>query len=332
MTFRKTEAITIYQKDYSESSQIITFYTSDYGKITVRARGIKRQKNRYLSPPDLFSHNEIVFLERSPEGVNLLTEIIIKDNFPSLRLSLERMRRAFYLAEFLDELTDPGEPNRELFDLSLKTIRRLSMAEPGQEEKAIFSFEAQALKYLGYMPNTFCCVICGKSTEPPDRRAGSRAESQPSRYLHREDKLRPDRVPTSRDNFGEVAFSFYNGSVVCSHCRDKEPDRISRFSQHPPANQKLLGRAGLPANRVLLGQAGLPSRHSKIGELDRNDIIEVSAGIMKLMHILGNPFLPDLERLKISGAMQLQLRGFINKYISYITGKRFNTMRSTVYT
>jgi len=271
MAFRKTEAITIYQKDYSESSQVITFYTKDYGRITLLARGIQRQKKRYLNPPDLFSHNEIVFLDKSPQGMSLLTEITTKDNFPYLRLNLERLNRAFYIAEFLIELTEPAEPNRELFDLVLKTIRQLSSSlnnSIDKEEVAIFSFEAQALKYLGYMPNTFCCVICGKVT----------------------------------DNH-KVAFSLYNGSFICSDCRNKQHNRIAQFTRPVSFRQKMTD------------------------QLHNDDLLEVSAGVMRLMHILGNPFLPDLERLKITKPMQSELRNFIKKYIAYITGKEFNTTK-----
>jgi hypothetical protein len=71
-----------------------------------------------------------------------------------------------------------------------------------------------------------------------------------------------------------VAFSFYNGSILCTACRARQfrPD----------------------------------------------DLIDVSAGVMKLVDVLSNPFLPDLKRLKITRLMQVELRGFINKYITYI--------------
>src|SRR3989339_2273397 len=116
MTFRKTEAITISQKNYSETSQILTFYTRDYGKITVLARGIKRPKHRLLNPPDLFSYSEIIFINKSPQGMNLLTEITVRENFQSLRINLSRLRMAFYIARFLNELTEPEESSPELFN------------------------------------------------------------------------------------------------------------------------------------------------------------------------------------------------------------------------
>jgi len=257
MTFRKTEAITINQKNYSETSQILTLYTRDYGKMTVLARGIKRPKHRLLNPPDLFSYSEVIFIDKSPQGMNLLTEITVKENFQSLRINLSRLRMAFYIARFLNELTEPEESSPELFNLALRTIRLLDAVEPelnkvkkgrkittnscsGMEKMIIFAFEAQALKYLGYMPHTLSCPVCKKT------------------------------LAKSR----KVTFSFYNGSILCPGCRARQswPD----------------------------------------------DLIEVSVGVMKLVDVLSNPFLPDLGRLKITRSMQAELRYFINKYITYI--------------
>ena len=264
MTFRKTEAITINQKNYSETSQILTLYTRDYGKMTVLARGIKRPKHRLLNPPDLFSYSEVIFIDKSPQGMNLLTEITVKENFQSLRINLSRLRMAFYIARFLNELTEPEEANPELFNLAVRTVRQLDAVEPepdkvkkgrkiinnscsDMEKMIIFAFEAQALKYLGYMPNTLSCPVCKKT------------------------------LAKSR----KVTFSFYNGSILCPACRSR--------------------------------QSGQPG-----GQAMKDDLIEVSAGVMKLVDVLSNPFLPDLKRLKITAPMRAELRGFINKYITYI--------------
>ncbi|MBI5779290.1 MAG: DNA repair protein RecO [Planctomycetes bacterium] len=257
MNFRKTEAITIGQRDYSDTSQILTFYTNDYGKLTALARGIKRPKHRLLNPPDIFSYSEIIFISKSPQGLNLLTEITVRDNFPLLRINLARLRMAFYVARFLDELTEPDEPNPPLFNLALRTLQQLASVRPvsarikkarkitdnscsDMEKMIIFAFEAQALKFLGYMPNTQSCPVCKKT------------------------------LAKSR----KVVFSFYNGSILCPACRGRQARK--------------------------------------------DDLIEVSAGVMKLVDVLSNPFLPDLERLKITGPMRAELRGFINKYITYI--------------
>ncbi|MDI6788935.1 MAG: DNA repair protein RecO [Planctomycetota bacterium] len=160
MLYYKTEGITINQKPYRNTSQILTFYTRHFGKVKMIARGIHRHKHRLLNAPDLFSYSEIVFIKSPRENMNLLTEITLKDNFSSLREHLDSINRAFYVAEFLLYLTELDDPNDELFNLALDTLRSLSHPTPrfyrgAGQEMTIFTFQVRALKYLGFMPNTF---------------------------------------------------------------------------------------------------------------------------------------------------------------------------------
>ncbi len=213
MSFRKTQAITINQKDYRESSQILTFYTQDFGKIILLARGIKRPKHRSLSPADLFSYSEIIFLERL-QSINLLTEITIKDNFLSLRSDLSKLTQIFYIIEFLNELTDFNEPNQPLFNLALETIRLISRASIPLAEIYIFSFEAQALKELGFMPNTFACGVCAKSFPQADHQA---------RWVR----------PTKEVGNERIKFSFRDGYIICRSCDPTHQDELGSIEVSP---------------------------------------------------------------------------------------------------
>lgn len=181
MAFRKTEAITLFRRDYSETSQVIIFYTADYGKILVLARGNKRPKHSQLEPIDLLAHSEIVFLDKTPKGLHLLTEYTLKDGFPGLRERLERIYQGIYLAEFLDELTEAGDSNRGLFNLTLETLKRLQNSSNGLEP--LFYFESLALKYLGFIPRLitdlsesgFRCGLCNNRIgDKPNLRFSSR--------------------------------------------------------------------------------------------------------------------------------------------------------------
>ncbi|MFA5793741.1 MAG: DNA repair protein RecO [Candidatus Brocadiia bacterium] len=171
MAFRKTEAICLFRTDYSETSQIVTFYTADYGKITVLARGNKRPKHNKLEPVDLLAHSEIVFIDKTPKGLHLLTEYTLKNEFPRLRNRLERLYKGLYLAEFLNELTPPGDSNQVLFNLALKTISKIHDLPDDKATdrwEAIFYFEANSLKQLGFIPRLvpngfekdFQCGLC----------------------------------------------------------------------------------------------------------------------------------------------------------------------------
>ncbi|MBI4712583.1 MAG: DNA repair protein RecO C-terminal domain-containing protein, partial [Planctomycetes bacterium] len=127
------------------------------------ARGCKRPKHRLLCPVDLLAYLEIVFIDKSAEtpplmavkerGLNLLTECALKDNFQPLRADLNRLNYGLYVAEFLNRITALEDPNPELFRLALKTLRQLASPDASDSSTALFAFETQALKILGYVPH-----------------------------------------------------------------------------------------------------------------------------------------------------------------------------------
>ena len=85
MDFCKTPAITLRRTDYKDSSQIITFYTRDFGKIQALAKGLKRSVKGISGGIDLLTYNHIVFIQRRNSTLNILTEWALRDNFHLLR-------------------------------------------------------------------------------------------------------------------------------------------------------------------------------------------------------------------------------------------------------
>ena len=83
MGFCKTPAVTLKRSDYRDSSQIITFYTRDYGKIQALAKGLKRSVKGVSGGIDLLTYNNIVFIHREHSSLNILTEWVLQDNFHS---------------------------------------------------------------------------------------------------------------------------------------------------------------------------------------------------------------------------------------------------------
>ena len=56
MGFSKTDAITLRRIDYKDSSQIVTFYTGDYGKIQTLAKGVKHSVKGISRGIDLLTY------------------------------------------------------------------------------------------------------------------------------------------------------------------------------------------------------------------------------------------------------------------------------------
>lgn len=160
MEFCKTLAVTLNRVDYSNTSQIATFYTLNYGKLRALARGSKRTGKKAPGSIDLFSYNEIIFLKKEPGSLHLLTEWELLEDFPAFRKEIERFYSACYVVELLNKLIDEGETDKPLFHLLLDTLHSLS--RDNNKDLSLLAFELQLLKHLGYLPELGECTQCGK--------------------------------------------------------------------------------------------------------------------------------------------------------------------------
>ncbi|MFQ5861986.1 MAG: DNA repair protein RecO [Candidatus Brocadiales bacterium] len=159
MGYCKTQAITLRRRDYSNSSQIATFYTRTYGKIRALAKGSKRAGKKSPGSIDLLSYMEIVFVKKESMGLHPLTEWEPLRDFPTFRKDIERLYAACHVVGLVDELTEEGDKNEPLFDLILDTFCSLSQTKDA--DITLRAFELQMLKLLGYLPQLEECVNCG---------------------------------------------------------------------------------------------------------------------------------------------------------------------------
>ncbi len=57
----KDVAICLRKTDFSETSQVVTFFTKDAGKLAALAKGAKRKKSSFDGPIEVFSYGQIVY-------------------------------------------------------------------------------------------------------------------------------------------------------------------------------------------------------------------------------------------------------------------------------
>jgi len=158
MDFCKTPAITLKRSNFSDSSQIITFYTRDYGKIQTIAKGIKRSVKGISGGIDLLTYNNIVFIQKEHSGLNILTEWILKDNFHLLRENSRKSYSAFYILELVREFTQENDKNEQLFELFVNILYKI--AGKGDPVVNTLAFKVRMLALLGFMPEMNHCVAC----------------------------------------------------------------------------------------------------------------------------------------------------------------------------
>lgn len=159
MGFCKTQAVVLRRNDYSNSSQIVTFYTRTHGKVRALAKGSKRAGRKPPGAIELFSHMEIVFIQKENTGLHLLTEWESLRDSPAFRKDVERFYAACHVVKLACELTGEGDENEPLFDLILNALFSLSLTK--HTDVVLRAFELQTLKLLGYLPQLDECANCG---------------------------------------------------------------------------------------------------------------------------------------------------------------------------
>ena len=160
MPAEKATAIILRTVDFSETSLVLTLFTRERGKLGVLAKGGRRPKGPFDSALDLLALCRIVFLHKSSESLDLLTEARLLRRFRPPGRDLRPLYAGYYLAELLRELTDENDPHPELFDLADGTLAALAAGEPAG--RLVMRFELGALRLLGHTPSLAECVECGQ--------------------------------------------------------------------------------------------------------------------------------------------------------------------------
>ena len=182
-TPEKATAIVLRTVEFSETSSIVTLFTREFGKVRALGKGARRPKGPFESALDLLAVCRIVFLRKSSEALDLLTEAKLERRFRAPGRDLSCLYAAYYVAELLSELTDDYDPHPQLFDLAEATL--VALAAGGEVPRLVLRFELIALRLLGHLPSLAMCVECGAE-------------------VHRT---------------GRVAFGQLSGGVLCSNCR-----------------------------------------------------------------------------------------------------------------
>ena len=81
MPAEQATALVLRTVDFSESSLVVTLFTREFGKIGALAKGARRLKGPFESALDLLALCRIVFLRKSSDALDLLTEAKLERRF-----------------------------------------------------------------------------------------------------------------------------------------------------------------------------------------------------------------------------------------------------------
>jgi len=142
----KTEGIVIKRSNYSEADRIVTIFTKQNGKIKIKATGVRKIASH--RSPHIEPLNYCIFSLYQGKGMPVLTEVLSKECFPSLKKDLKRIGFAYHVCELIDGLCAENQESADIFMLLGRTLRKLSTQENLKE--IIYEFELELLRLLGF--------------------------------------------------------------------------------------------------------------------------------------------------------------------------------------
>lgn len=158
------QGIVLRVTDYNDRDALLTLLTRRHGKLTVKARGLRRKNSPLIAPCQLLAYGEFTLFEY--RGQFTINEAHSIELFTALRRDLSKLSLGTYFAQTAEVLSQEDLPNPELLSLVLNCLYALSkLALPESQVKAVFELRAACLS--GYTPDLFGCHMCGNQS--PDR-------------------------------------------------------------------------------------------------------------------------------------------------------------------
>lgn len=159
-----TQGLVLRVSDYSDHDAVLTLLTKEHGRLSVKARGLRRKNSPLTAPCQLLAFGEFTLFEY--KGMYSVNEAHSVELFQSLRRDLQKLSLGTYFAQVAEVLSQEDMPGGELLSLVLNSLYALSkLDEPLDKIKAVFELRAACL--AGYEPDLYSCHIC--SSDTPDR-------------------------------------------------------------------------------------------------------------------------------------------------------------------
>ncbi len=149
---------------YNDTDALLTILTQEQGKLTVKARGLRRKNSPLIAPCQLLAFAEFTLFEY--RGMYTVNEAQSLELFHSLRKDLQKLSLGTYFAQVSEVLCQEDLPNPELLSLVLNCLHGLSKLDLSENKvKAVFELRSACL--AGYTPDLSGCIGCGN--ELPDQ-------------------------------------------------------------------------------------------------------------------------------------------------------------------
>lgn len=144
--------------NYNDTDALLTLLTHTHGKLTVKARGLRRKNSPLTAVCQLLAFGEFTLFEY--RGMYTINEAHSIELFHLLRRDIQKLSLGTYFAQVAEVLSQEDMPNPELLSLVLNCLYAVSKLNlPELQVKSVFELRCACL--AGYAPDLHGCGNCG---------------------------------------------------------------------------------------------------------------------------------------------------------------------------
>ena len=174
---RHSLAIILNRSAYRENDSLVTAYTANYGKLTLIARGTRKLSSKLAGHIEPLTLADIMII--NGKGFDYIGSAVMRESYPGIRADLNKLYYAGRVVGLFNRLVKEDQADEHLFFLLarwLEVLADFSFSRPGLapsseldknngELLGVF-FSLKLLAELGYQPETYKCLSCGRSIAP----------------------------------------------------------------------------------------------------------------------------------------------------------------------
>mgnify|MGYP002763748915 CR=1 FL=1 len=139
------QGIVLRVTDYNDRDALLTVLSRRHGKLTVKARGLRRKNSPLIAPCQLLAFGEFTLFEY--RGQYTVNEAHSIELFSPLRRELTQLSLGTYFAQVAEVLSQEDIPNPELLSLLLNSLYALTkLGLPEAQVKAVFELRQPAFR------------------------------------------------------------------------------------------------------------------------------------------------------------------------------------------
>ncbi|MEO0087184.1 MAG: DNA repair protein RecO [candidate division WOR-3 bacterium] len=159
---KKGKGIILLRKNFRSASKIIDFYSQEYGRLLLLAKGVREGKNYLNGSLEPLNYCEIVFYKKENRNFYFIKDAVLLYNFPLIIKEYQKYSAVSNLNKFLSLILPIEEKNEELFKLYFLSLFFINSLPVDKIKNILLSFYLKTTVLTGFRPSLLACSKCGK--------------------------------------------------------------------------------------------------------------------------------------------------------------------------